>query len=40
MPLCALALDRYAGRIEWEVDNLAEPGRAGMDQVIRKLEPV
>lgn len=32
--------ERYAKRIEWEVDHLAPEERRGMDRVIRKLEPV
>jgi ectoine hydroxylase-related dioxygenase (phytanoyl-CoA dioxygenase family) len=38
--LCAEQADRYQRRIEWEVDHLAEGDRAGMERVIRKLEPV
>ena len=38
--LCAEQPDRYARRIEGEVDHLAKGDRAGMDRVIRKLEPV
>lgn len=38
--LCAGDPVRYHRRIEWEVDHLAPPDRAGMDRVIRKLEPV
>jgi hypothetical protein len=32
--------DRYARRIEWEVDHLAEEEKRGMEKVIRKLEPI
>jgi len=38
--LCGRDSERYAGRIQWEVDHLAAPERIGMDRVIRKLEPV
>jgi ectoine hydroxylase-related dioxygenase (phytanoyl-CoA dioxygenase family) len=38
--LCAGDPQRYASRIQWEVDYLAEGERAGMERVIRKLEPV
>lgn len=38
--LCSRDPQRYARRIEWEVDHLAEDERKGMDKVIRKLEPV
>jgi ectoine hydroxylase-related dioxygenase (phytanoyl-CoA dioxygenase family) len=38
--LCAAEPERYAKRIEWEVDHLAKEHRAGMEKVIRKLEPI
>lgn len=38
--LCTEQAERYARRIEWEVDHLAEGDRTGMERVIRKLEPV
>jgi ectoine hydroxylase-related dioxygenase (phytanoyl-CoA dioxygenase family) len=38
--LCSAQPERYARRIEWEVDHLAEEHRKGMDKVIRKLEPI
>ena len=38
--LCASESQRYARRIEWEVDHLAEEEKRGMEKVIRKLEPV
>ena len=40
MRLCGEEKERYARRIEWEVDHLAEESRKGMDRVIRKLEPI
>ena len=40
LDLCAREPERYARRIEWEVDHLAPADRRGMDRVIRKLEPV
>lgn len=40
LAVCARDADRYAKRIEWETDHLAEGERAGMDRVIRKLEPI
>src|SRR4030067_170423 len=40
LKLCTDQSQRYASRIEWEVDHLAEGERAGMDKVIRKLEPI
>jgi hypothetical protein len=40
LEMCTKESERYAARIEWEVDHLAEPYRAGMKGVIRKLEPV
>lgn len=38
--LCSRESERYARRIEWETDHLAANEMAGMDKVIRKLEPV
>src|SRR5262245_25843583 len=38
--LCSAEAERYARRIEWEVDHLAEENKAGMEKVIRKLEPI
>lgn len=38
--LCSREPQRYWRRIQWETDHLAEGERAGMEQVIRKLEPV
>jgi ectoine hydroxylase-related dioxygenase (phytanoyl-CoA dioxygenase family) len=38
--LCASEPERYARRIEWERDHLAADERAGMERVIRKLEPI
>lgn len=40
MRLCRDESERYARRIEWEVDHLAEENKAGMEKVIRKLEPI
>jgi ectoine hydroxylase-related dioxygenase (phytanoyl-CoA dioxygenase family) len=40
LQLCAGAPQRYAVRIQWEVDYLAKDERRGMERVIRKLEPV
>jgi ectoine hydroxylase-related dioxygenase (phytanoyl-CoA dioxygenase family) len=40
LQLCAGDPHRYAARIQWEVDYLTEGERAGMERVIRKLEPV
>jgi ectoine hydroxylase-related dioxygenase (phytanoyl-CoA dioxygenase family) len=40
MRLCGAESQRYARRIEWEVDHLAEEDQRGMQKVIRKLEPV
>jgi phytanoyl-CoA hydroxylase len=40
MQLCYDERERYARRIEWEVDHLAEAEQRGMEKVIRKLEPV
>ncbi|MDH2443214.1 phytanoyl-CoA dioxygenase family protein [Amnibacterium sp. CER49] len=37
---CAEDPERYAIRIEWEVDNVDESRRSQMQGVIRKLEPV
>jgi ectoine hydroxylase-related dioxygenase (phytanoyl-CoA dioxygenase family) len=38
--LCTEQSERYARRIEWEIDHLTEGDRAGMEKVIRKLEPI
>lgn len=38
--LCSEEPERHAPRIEWEKDYLAKEDQAGMDRVIRKLEPV
>src|SRR4051812_18075200 len=38
--LCSSEPERYARRIEWEADYLPKDERAGMDKVIRKLEPI
>lgn len=38
--LCTKERERYARRIEWEVDHLAAEEQRGMEKVIRKLEPV
>ncbi len=38
--LCGAEPERYAARIEWERDHLDAPHRAGMERVIRKLEPI
>lgn len=38
--LCAAEPERYARRIQWERNYLPGEARAGMEQVIRKLEPV
>jgi ectoine hydroxylase-related dioxygenase (phytanoyl-CoA dioxygenase family) len=38
--LCSAEPERYARRIEWEVDHLAEEHKKGMEKVIRKLEPI
>jgi ectoine hydroxylase-related dioxygenase (phytanoyl-CoA dioxygenase family) len=38
--LCSEESERYAPRIEWEKDYLAQEDQAGMERVIRKLEPV
>ena len=40
MHLCNAESVKYARRIEWEVDHLAEEEKRGMEKVIRKLEPV
>jgi ectoine hydroxylase-related dioxygenase (phytanoyl-CoA dioxygenase family) len=40
MELCYAERERYAQRIEWEVDHLAEGEKAGMEKAIRKLEPI
>jgi ectoine hydroxylase-related dioxygenase (phytanoyl-CoA dioxygenase family) len=40
MQLCSDERERYAKRIEWEVDHLADADKVGMDKVIRKLEPI
>jgi len=40
LTLCMAEPERYAPRIQWEVDHLAEEQRAGMGKVIRKLEPI
>jgi ectoine hydroxylase-related dioxygenase (phytanoyl-CoA dioxygenase family) len=38
--VCSAEPERYARRIEWERNHLPADVRAGMEQVIRKLEPV
>ena len=38
--LCSEQPERYVRRLEWEVDHLAEDQKAGMERVIRKIEPV
>ncbi len=38
--VCGAEPERYARRIEWERDHLASNDQAGMERVIRKLEPV
>jgi len=38
--LCFQESERYAKRIEWEIDHLDEKHQAGMQKKIRKLEPV
>jgi ectoine hydroxylase-related dioxygenase (phytanoyl-CoA dioxygenase family) len=38
--LCGQEPQRYAARIQWETSYLAEEDRAGMQNVIRKLEPI
>ncbi len=40
LQLCTNNPDKYASRIEWEVDHLAAEQRNGMDRVIRKIEPI
>lgn len=40
LDLCTREHERFAARIEWEVDHLAAPDQAGMQGVIRKLEPI
>jgi ectoine hydroxylase-related dioxygenase (phytanoyl-CoA dioxygenase family) len=40
LALCASDPERYRARIEWERDHLDDAHRAGMERVIRKLEPV
>lgn len=40
MRLCYDERERYARRIEWEMDHLAEEEKRGMEKVIRKLEPI
>jgi ectoine hydroxylase-related dioxygenase (phytanoyl-CoA dioxygenase family) len=40
LKLCTDESERYAKRIEWEVDHLQEGERAGMEKIIRKLEPI
>ena len=40
MRLCNQESERYAARIEWEVDHLAAEEQRGMEKVIRKLEPI
>lgn len=40
MALCFEERRRYAKRIEWEVDHLADEEKRGMEKVIRKLEPI
>jgi len=40
LQLCTNEHERYARRIEWETDHLAEGDRTGMERVIRKLEPI
>jgi hypothetical protein len=40
LALCAAEPERYRRRIEWEKDHLDKDHSAGMDRVIRKLEPV
>jgi ectoine hydroxylase-related dioxygenase (phytanoyl-CoA dioxygenase family) len=40
LQLCAGEPERYARRIQWEVDYLAEGDVRGMERVIRKLEPI
>lgn len=40
LQLCTVEHGRYARRIQWEADHLAERDRADMERVIRKLEPI
>jgi len=40
LELCSRQPERYARRIEWEIDHLAEEARRGMEKTIRKLEPI
>lgn len=40
MQQCAAERDRYAARLEHEVDHLAPEHRQGMEHVIRKIEPI
>jgi ectoine hydroxylase-related dioxygenase (phytanoyl-CoA dioxygenase family) len=40
MELCGAERDRYAARLEFEVDHLAPEHHQGMDRVIRKIEPI
>lgn len=40
LQLCTVEHERYARRIQWEADHLAERDRADMERVIRKLEPI
>jgi len=40
LQVCAAESERYARRIEWETDHLSDEHKAGMQQVIRKLEPI
>jgi ectoine hydroxylase-related dioxygenase (phytanoyl-CoA dioxygenase family) len=40
LQLCSQEPERYARRIEWEIDHLAEEDQAGMEKIIRKLEPI
>ena len=40
LALCAADPERYGSRIEWERDHVDSAHSAGMERVIRKLEPV
>src|SRR5947209_3319676 len=40
LQLCSREPERYWSRIQWEIDYLAEGEKAGMERVIRKLEPI
>jgi hypothetical protein len=40
LALCLAEAERYAARIEWERNYLPEDRIAGMERVIRKLEPI